>query len=501
MDPNDHTLFGIDLARQACRAAAATGPCLSVPCAVAWTTDGEALVGEEQLVNAQPNNVARHLHDVLGRTCPLNAEPPLVDCHGKAFFRIQLDADRMHDYSPEEAVAALLTHLTPNGSALVLALPHDTHADDAQQHALRRAALIANRRVVALIRNTTALAICAAKQQESEEEGNVVALVASSDDVVDVARFSIKDKVLTPLAQTRMSTQDVLTTTLVQEGDRVWISGALTVPTTWSVSRFPPEDVARGAALHGCVLTNDEHAAKDVCVVAPPPSVEHAPTLAWSLGVETAGDVMSVLLPRGTVLPARKMIDIARLEPSSVGLSIVVLQGERARASDNRKIALFAVEDIDPTSPPQHMTLCFAVSSDLTLEVTVHLAFSPQEGRDDWTDRWRVPLGASRGVEATTEDALLRRQWEAQSLYQHVLWHVRATHKLASPACVDRLAEEQAWLHALHERTNDASASAEACERRAAAWLLEQVEVFFSDGDKKTIPTCSSSAQDGVQHF
>lgn len=477
-------LFGVDFGTRTWRSADVTNIRKTVPCAVTWTADGAPLVGSSNMANADSNNIAQHLHDVLGKPCPPGAQLPLVDCHGKAFFRIRLDATHERDYSPEEAVAALLAHTTPVGAAVVMALPHDMHANEAQQGGLRRAALIADRRLVGTVKSTTALAIRVATMQKEEDEGmrHVVVLIAPDDENVqnvDVARFSIHQQILTPLVETRLSLPDVASTTLVQDGDAVWVCGALAarLPDSWSISQFTRDEMARGAALHAAVLMDDATTTKDIYIIAPPPSVDRAPAaLAWSLGVETAGDVMSVLLPRGTVLPARKVVDVARLEPSSTGLSIVVLLGERARASDNRRIALFAVEDVDPAAPPQRMTLTFTIASDLVLHVTAHLYFRPADGCDNWTEQWHVPLAAfSCRVEATEADAALRRRWEAQSLYQHVLWHVRATHKLASSTWLDRLAEEQAWLHALPAQPVENTETTEACERRAAAWLSAQV--------------------------
>jgi molecular chaperone DnaK len=67
-----------------------------------------------------------------------------------------------------------------------------------------------------------------------------------------------------------------------------------------------------------------------------------------SLGVETLGGVMTVMIPRNTTIPTRKEEIYSTAEDSQTSVEIHVLQGERAQARDNRPLGKFRLEGIMP---------------------------------------------------------------------------------------------------------------------------------------------------------
>jgi molecular chaperone DnaK len=98
----------------------------------------------------------------------------------------------------------------------------------------------------------------------------------------------------------------------------------------------PDEVVAIGAAVQGGVLSGD---VKDVVLLDVTP---------LSLGVETQGGVMTVLIPRNTTIPARKSENFSTATDNQTSVDIHVLQGERPLARDNRTLGRFQLVGIAP---------------------------------------------------------------------------------------------------------------------------------------------------------
>ena len=67
-----------------------------------------------------------------------------------------------------------------------------------------------------------------------------------------------------------------------------------------------------------------------------------------SLGVETLGGVMTKVIERNTTIPARRTETFSTAEDNQSAVDVVVLQGERERAADNRTLGRFRLENIRP---------------------------------------------------------------------------------------------------------------------------------------------------------
>ena len=98
----------------------------------------------------------------------------------------------------------------------------------------------------------------------------------------------------------------------------------------------PDEVVAVGAAIQAGVLAGD---VKDVVLLDVTP---------LSLGVETQGGAMTVLIPRNTTIPTRKSEIFTTAADDQTAVDVHVLQGERPLARDNRTLGRFRLEGIPP---------------------------------------------------------------------------------------------------------------------------------------------------------
>jgi molecular chaperone DnaK len=121
----------------------------------------------------------------------------------------------------------------------------------------------------------------------------------------------------------------------------------------------PDEVVAIGAALQAGVLKGE---VEDVVLLD---------VIPLSLGLETLGGVMTKVIERNTTIPARRTEVFSTAEDNQTAVDVVVLQGERELAADNRQLARFRLEGIRPAprGTPQ-IEVTFDVDANGILHVT-----------------------------------------------------------------------------------------------------------------------------------
>ncbi len=157
----------------------------------------------------------------------------------------------------------------------------------------------------------------------------------------------------------------------------------------------PDEVVAIGAAIQGGVLQGE---VKDILLLDVTP---------LSLGVETLGGVMTVLIPRNTTIPTSKKEVFSTAADNQTSVQIKALQGERQFAGDNRLLGQFSLEDIAPSprGMPQ-IEVEFALDANGILHVTA---------TDKGTKKTqRIEITRSSGL-STEEIDRMKREAEAHA--------------------------------------------------------------------------------------
>lgn len=126
-----------------------------------------------------------------------------------------------------------------------------------------------------------------------------------------------------------------------------------------NMSVNPDEVVALGAAIQAGVLKGE---VKDVLLLDVTP---------LSLGVETRGGVMTKIVERNTTIPVRRTETFSTAEDNQPAVDVVVLQGERERAADNRVLGRFQLTDIRPAPRGEaQVEVTFDVDANGILNVT-----------------------------------------------------------------------------------------------------------------------------------
>ncbi|MEU3476493.1 molecular chaperone DnaK [Rhodococcus sp. NPDC006774] len=180
----------------------------------------------------------------------------------------------------------------------------------------------------------------------------------------------------------------------------------------------PDEVVALGAAVQAGVLKGE---VSDVLLLDVTP---------LSLGVETQGGVMTKIIERNTTIPARRSEVFSTAEDNQSAVDVVVLQGERERAADNRVLGRFRLEDIRPAPRGEaQVEVIFDIDANGILNVTARdkdtgkeqsITISEQ-GNLDQSEVERMLAEAERN---RGEDEELRKAVDARNALDSVAYQV-----------------------------------------------------------------------------
>ncbi len=151
----------------------------------------------------------------------------------------------------------------------------------------------------------------------------------------------------------------------------------------------PDEVVAVGAAIQGGVLKGD---VRDVLLLDVTP---------LTLGIMTAGDVATAMIPRNTTIPSKKTQVFSTYSDNQPSVEIVVLQGERPMARDNKTLGTFRLDGIPPA---QRGTPQIEVTFDIDANGILHVSAKDLgTGKDQ-----KITIQGSSGLSKEEVDKMTR---------------------------------------------------------------------------------------------
>jgi L1 cell adhesion molecule like protein len=195
---------------------------------------------------------------------------------------------------------------------------------------------------------------------------------------------------------------------------------------TLNKSVNPDEVVAAGAAIQAAVLTGDTSSdVKDVLLLD---------VCSLSLGIQTAGGIMTVLIPRNTTIPTKKSQTFSTYADNQTAVSIEVFEGERKFTRDCNMLGKFELSGIPPAPRGQpQIEIMLEVNADGILVVnavdkstgnTKNITITNEKGRLSKNDIQRMVDEASK---YQAEDEKQAARIEARNGFESYLYNLKST--------------------------------------------------------------------------